>query len=31
VNTMDPGRKNLLIFGSLFVFFLLFLGLYGLG
>jgi rubredoxin len=30
VNTMDPGQKNLLIFGSLFVFFLLFLGLYGL-
>ncbi|MBE9033245.1 rubredoxin [filamentous cyanobacterium LEGE 11480] len=31
VNTLDPGRKNLLIFGSLFVFFLLFLSLYGLG
>jgi rubredoxin len=30
VNTLDPGQKNLLIFGSLFVFFLLFLGLYGL-
>jgi rubredoxin len=30
VNTLDPGKKNLLIFGSLFVFFLLFLSLYGL-
>ncbi len=31
VNTMDPGKKNLLIFGSLFIFFLLSLSLYGLG
>jgi rubredoxin len=31
VNTMDPGKKNILIFGSLFLFFLAFLGLYGLG
>jgi rubredoxin len=31
VNTLDPGKKNLLIFGSLFVFFLLSLSLYGLG
>ncbi|NJN49364.1 MAG: rubredoxin [Alkalinema sp. RL_2_19] len=31
VNTLDPGQKNLLIFGSLFVFFLIFLSLYGLG
>lgn len=30
VNTLDSGQKNLLIFGSLFVFFLLFLSLYGL-
>ncbi len=30
VNTMDPGQKNLLIFGSLFLFFLFFLSLYGL-
>jgi rubredoxin len=30
VNTLDPGQKNLLIFGSLFIFFLLFLSLYGL-
>jgi rubredoxin len=30
VNTMDPGRKNLLIFGTLFLFFLFFLSLYGL-
>jgi rubredoxin len=30
INTMDPGRKNLLIFGTLFVFFLFFLSLYGL-
>lgn len=30
VNTLDPGKKNLLIFGSLFLFFLLFLSLYGL-
>jgi rubredoxin len=30
VNKMDPGRKNLLIFGSLFFFFLMFLSLYGL-
>ena len=30
VNTLEPGQKNLLIFGSLFVFFLLFLSLYGL-
>jgi rubredoxin len=30
VNTLNPGQKNLLIFGSLFVFFLLFLSLYGL-
>jgi rubredoxin len=29
VNTMDPGRKNLLIFGSLFLIFLFFLSLYG--
>ena len=30
VNTLTPGRKNLLIFGSLFVGFLFFLSLYGL-
>jgi rubredoxin len=30
VNTLDPGRKNLLIFGTLFLFFLIFLSLYGL-
>ncbi|MFM2428820.1 MAG: hypothetical protein RLZZ511_33 [Cyanobacteriota bacterium] len=30
VNTLEPGQKNLLIFGSLFAFFLIFLSLYGL-
>jgi rubredoxin len=30
VNTLEPGQKNLLIFGTLFVFFLIFLSLYGL-
>jgi rubredoxin len=30
VNTLDSGRKNLLIFGTLFFFFLFFLSLYGL-
>ncbi|MEO0407187.1 MAG: rubredoxin [Cyanobacteria bacterium P01_A01_bin.135] len=30
VNTLTPGQKNLLIFGSLFLFFLFFLSLYGL-
>jgi rubredoxin len=30
VNTMTPGQKNILIFGALAVFFLLFLSLYGL-
>jgi rubredoxin len=30
VNTLDPGKKNLLIFGGLFLFFLFLLSLYGL-